>query len=144
MGEASDFRETEVLDAVRAWERVCGDSRRALMIYRDTDGSGLVVDVLELIDVQTRRDQSGRLCGVLVVCSPQVEKDDRGKKHVSWSNQHRIQFENIVFKKMLPAGWPGFDSFMVNSWDPIHSDMQRKYEAEVQRGLKLAAEKGFK
>ena len=145
MGGGSTPSDADVLAAVRAWERVRGEfSRRVLMIYRECDGGGLVVDVLELIGAETWRSPSGQLLGRLVVCSPQVQTDPKGQRYVSWSKQHRIPMEHVVHKKALPNDWPGCDSFLVNHRDPAHRDMQRQYEAEVQRGLKVAAEKGFK
>ncbi len=137
-------RNAKVLAVVDSWNRVSESNRRLLMLYRETKEGELIVDVLEFLSAFVRQEKDGKSSAWLSVCAPEIEKDESGQRHLAWTREHSIPLKYVLHKKLLPVGWPGFDGFAVNSKDPVMMGMQHQYQREVDEGLAIAAEKGFK
>ena len=139
-------RNAAVVAVVKSWNRIQEAGRRLLMLYRESKDSELIVDVLEFHVAFEREDSHKRLSAWLAVAAPEIEADEYspGSRFLSWTRDFHIPLAYVVHKKLLPAGWPGFDGFEVHSVDSVHQSMQRKYQEEVEEGLAIAAQKGFK
>lgn len=138
-------RNAAVVAVVKSWNRIQEKGRRLLMLYRERKDGELIVDVLEFLVAFEKQEANGKVYGWLALLGPEIEADQysSGARHLSWTREFEIPLACVVYKKLLPPLWPGFDGFEVNSRDPVMREMQDKYEQEVREGLAIATEKGF-